>query len=463
MKKVKAEVVIIGSGTAGMNAYRMARQKTKQVLMIEGAHFGTTCARVGCMPSKLLIAAAHVAHTVSSSAPFGVYAKEVSVNGKEVMDRVKTERDRFVNFVLDDVNDFIAKGSTVRGWARFIDPYTIRVDDSIEIESKTFVIATGSRPNFLPEWKNLGDLVQTSDDIFYWNDLPNSVGVLGSGVIGMELGQSLSRLQVDISIYNKGYSLMGIRDPKVLQEAWNVFKEELDIYEDTQTELVRSDNGKIKVRYTQSGQTEAQEKEFDVILAAVGRKPNIEHLEVSNTGMELDHSGIPTYNPSTQQTSVPHIFIAGDARGGLLELHIASDEGRTAGTNAASYPEVKPGLRRSRLSIAFTSPQIMMAGSSFSILDEDCIAIGEVSFRNQGRSRVMRENKGLLRVYCDRKTRLFVGAEGIGPDLEHLGHLLAWAHQSRLTVDEMLERVYYHPVVEEGLRTALLQAQEQLS
>ena len=103
----------------------------------------------------------------------------------------------------------------------------------------------------------------------------------------------------------------------------------------------------------------------------------------------------------------------------------------------------------------------MMVGSSFNALDKGSIVIGEVSFRNQGRSRVMLKNKGLLRTYFDKKTRLLLGAEGIGPDLEHLGHLLAWAHQSRLTADEMLDRVYYHPVVEEGLRTALLRAQEQ--
>ena len=461
MKKIEADVVIIGSGTAGMKAYRMARRKTNQVLMVEGDHFGTTCARVGCMPSKLLISAANTAHAANNTAPFGVHVKEVGVNGKEVMDRVKKERDRFVNFILDDVNDFTAEGGTVRGWARFIDPYTVRIDDHMEIKSKAFVIATGSRPNFLPEWENLGDLVQTSDDMFFWDDLPKRVGILGSGIIGMELGQALSRLQVEVSIYNRGDTLVGIRDPKVLQEAWKVFKEELDIYGKTQTQLARSDGGKIKVRYIQAGQPRVQDKEFDVILAAIGRKPNIEHLDLGTTGMELDHSGVPIYNPVTQQTSIPHIFIAGDARGGLLELHMASDEGHTAGMNAASYPEVKPGLRRSRLSIAFTNPQIMMVGSSFNALDKGSIVIGEVSFRNQGRSRVMLKNKGLLRTYFDKKTRLLLGAEGIGPDLEHLGHLLAWAHQSRLTADEMLDRVYYHPVVEEGLRTALLRAQEQ--
>ena len=110
MKKIEADVVIIGSGTAGMKAYRMARRKTNQVLMVEGAHFGTTCARVGCMPSKLLISAANTAHAANNTAPFGVHVKEVGVNGKEVMDRVKKERDRFVNFILDDVNDFTAEG-----------------------------------------------------------------------------------------------------------------------------------------------------------------------------------------------------------------------------------------------------------------------------------------------------------------------------------------------------------------
>lgn len=139
-------------------------------------------------------------------------------------------------------------------------------------------------------------------------------------------------------------------------------------------------------------------------------------------------------------------------------LSEAADQGRIAGDNAARWPLVRPGLRRTSLAIAFTDPQIATAGASFAEL---CVthagrfAVGKVSFENQGRSRVMLQNSGMLRVYAEFNSGRFLGAEMIGPRAEHIGHLLAWAVQARMTVDAMLDMPFYHPVVEEGVRTAL--------
>jgi len=153
-----------------------------------------------------------------------------------------------------------------------------------------------------------------------------------------------------------------------------------------------------------------------------------------------------------------HIFIAGDANNERPQLPEAADHGRIAGENAARYPDVQPGLRRTPLAITFTEPQIATMGSSYSEL---CVshagrfAIGKVSFENQGRSRVMLQNKGMLRVYAEYATGRFLGAEMIGPRAENIGHLLSWAVQAGLTVEAMLDMPFYHPVVEEGVRTAL--------
>ncbi len=112
-------------------------------------------------------------------------------------------------------------------------------------------------------------------------------------------------------------------------------------------------------------------------------------------------------------------------------------------------------MRRAPLGIVFTDPQIAIVGGGFARLHADALAAGEVSFEDQGRSRVMLRNRGLLRVYGDPATGRFLGAEMAGPDAEHIGHLLAWALQAGMTVAQMLEMPFYHPVVEEGLRTAL--------
>ena len=139
---------------------------------------------------------------------------------------------------------------------------------------------------------------------------------------------------------------------------------------------------------------------------------------------------------------------------------------RIAGDNAGSYPDVRTGLRRTPLAVVFTDPQIATVGLTIHQVDErcrGCFAVGEVSFEDQGRSRVIGKNRGLLRVYGEHGSGLFMGAEMFGPAAEHIAHLLAWSAQRRLTVTEMLEMPFYHPVIEEGLRTALKDLNRNLS
>ncbi len=143
MKELHVDVAIIGGGTAGLGAYRAAKAHSDSVVMIEGGPFGTTCARVGCMPSKLLIAAAESVHQIEKAPSFGIHPQgEVVINGQEVMARIKSERDRFVGFVLEGVDEIAAEDKII-GYAKFIDDHTLMVDDHTTIQSKRIVIATG--------------------------------------------------------------------------------------------------------------------------------------------------------------------------------------------------------------------------------------------------------------------------------------------------------------------------------
>lgn len=200
--------------------------------------------------------------------------------------------------------------------------------------------------------------------------------------------------------------------------------------------------------------------EADYVLAATGRRPNVDKLAIENTSIDLDERGVPKADHHTLQTSANSIFIAGDASNQIPLLHEAADQGRIAGDNAGRYPDIRPGLRRSPISAVFSDPQIAMVGETFRQLQNrlgncGCFATGKVSFENQGRSRVMLRNKGLLHVYGEQGTGRFLGAEMTGPNAEHLAHLLAWAHQNEMTVSQMLDMPFYHPVIEEGVRTAL--------
>lgn len=123
--------------------------------------------------------------------------------------------------------------------------------------------------------------------------------------------------------------------------------------------------------------------------------------------------------------------------------------------NAGQFPDITAGQRRSMLSVIFSDPQIALVGKTYKEITNCNFAVGEATFENQGRSRVILQNKGLLRVYGEYGTGLFLGAEMICPKAEHLAHLLAWSHQQRLTVNQMLHMPFYHPTIEEGLRTAL--------
>ena len=457
----KVDVAVIGAGSAGLPAYRAARMHTEKVVLIEGGVYGTTCARVGCMPSKLLIAAAEAAHSIETASKFGVYSSKPTINGHDVMKRVRSERDRFVGFVLESVEN-IDQNNHFRGHAQFIDNHTIQVEDKI-IEAKSVVISTGSSPKLMSMFNGLGDLLVVNDDIFDWDTLPESVAVFGPGVIGLELGQALHRLGVRIRIFGLSGSLKPLSDMGIKSYAENLFKDEFPL--DTKANILglELENEQVKISFVDPKNGEEKVELFDFLLAATGRSPNVNDLGLENTKLELDSLGVPLYNSSTMQCGNSSIFIAGDVNNDLPILHEAADEGKIAGDNAARFPDIKSGLRRSPVTVVFCDPQIAIVGESWSELEgNENVVTGKVSFEGQGRSRIILKNKGLMHVYADQNSGLFLGSEFIGPHAEHLAHLMSWAHQQNMTIQQMLEMPFYHPVIEEGLRTALRDAESKL-
>jgi len=460
MKELKTDVAIIGAGTAGLAAYRAVLRAGKQAILIEGGPYGTTCARVGCMPSKLLIAAAHAAYMASHAEPFGIHIDgNVRVEGREVMARIKAERDRFVNFVLDSVENIPAEHK-LRGYARFVDPHTLEVDVHTRVQAQAVVIATGSVAFVPSPFRELGDRLVVNDDVFEWNDLPKRVAVFGPGVIGLELGQALSRLGVDVRVFGVSGSLGAINDPHIRHAAKKIFQKEFYLDPDARVLHTKRIGNEVEVKYIALDNTERTEL-FDYVLMATGRKPMLAGLDLAQAGVDLAANGVPAFDKLTMQIGDLPLFIAGDANADVPLLHEAAHEGQIAGENAAHFPHVKPGKRRAPLGVVFTEPQIATVGV-FPGQDKSHYVIGGLDFTTQGRSRVILENHGLLHVYAEKETGRFIGAQMVGPRAEHLGHLLAWALQQNMTVHDMLAMPFYHPVIEEGLRTALRDAAAQL-
>lgn len=460
MAVASVDVAVIGAGTAGLAAWRAAHAAGKRALLIEQGPGGTTCARVGCMPSKLLIAAAESAHGVERCNEFGLRLEgQLRVDGRAVMARVRRERDRFVGFVLESV-ERIPAAARLQGRARFIGPRALEVEGHGRIEFSAAVIATGSSPSVPAVLRGAQDRLLINDDVFEWQDLPRSIAVFGPGVIGLELGQALARLGVRVRMFGVGRLVGPFSDPALRDYAARAFNAEFPLDADATVRSVARTADGVEIRFAQAG-CDATET-FDYVLAATGRSPNVRGLGFEHTGLELDARGVPVFDRHTMQCGASHIFIAGDANNDLPLLHEAADEGRIAGENAARHPAVKPGARRTPLAIVFTDPQLAVVGKRYAELPAGRWVAGEVSFEDQGRSRVMLRNKGLARIYAEIGSGRVLGAELMGPDAEHLAHLLAWGIQSGMSVQRMLEMPFYHPVVEEGLRTALRDAQAKL-
>ena len=479
MKTLDLDVAIIGAGTAGMSAYRAARNHTPSVGLIEAGAYGTTCARVGCMPSKLLIAAAESAHRAQHADVFGVHAGGVTVDGAAVMRRVRSERDRFVGFVTEAVESW-PEADRLLGHARFLSPHELQIDDHTRVIAKAVVIATGSAPHLPPGWREqLGERLVTNDDVFEWQHLPASVAVVGGGVIGLELAQALSRLGVRVLLLARNNKLGPFTDPALSAKALAIFSQggpaaaggrSFELSLDAQVDKIepRRAGDQVVVRWSSGGET--HEARFDYLLAATGRRPNLQGLDIAAAGIALDEHGTPPADRETGQIAVvggssgSHLFIAGDVHNLHPLLHEAADDGRIAGDNAGRFPDVRVRPRRAALNVVFCDPQMMMAGASYrSLLAAGTdFCTGTVSFDDQGRSRVMAQNSGLLHVYGEQHTGRFLGAEMVGPAAEHIGHLLSWAVQHQLTVQQMLDSPFYHPVIEEGVRTALRELNRQL-
>jgi dihydrolipoamide dehydrogenase len=461
MKTMQVDVAVIGAGTAGLAAYRAAKAAGVTAVIIESGEYGTTCARVGCMPSKLLIAAADAAHAVGKAPGFGIHVDGViRIDGREVMDRVRRERDRFVGFALREVQD-MPDADRIRGHARFVNNHTLAVADHTRVAAKSVIIATGSRADYPDSFKALGDRLIMSDNVFDWTDLPKAVAVMGPGIIGLELGQALHRLGVHVVVLGRGGRVGPISDPEIRTYAIATFNEEFMLEPDAHIAAMQRDGDRVAIR--RAGPNGSQETEyFDYVLAATGRTPNVTGMGFDKTTLKLDAKGVPSFDPATTRTAsadgASPIFIAGDAGNFIPLLHEAADEGRIAGGNAARLAlgkQVSPGLRRAPIGVVFTDPQIGIVGGGFHAMKPGTFATGQVSFEDQGRSRILLKNKGLLNVYADLASGRFLGAEMLAPAAEHLAHLLAWALQNKMTLAQLLEMPFYHPVIEEGLRTAL--------
>ena len=440
------DVAVIGAGTAGLAAVSQVRQANKSFVLINGGELGTTCARVGCMPSKALIQVGHDLHRRQLFDREGIEGGEgLSANLPDILEHVRDLRDILVDRVLGNSTDQMEE-EFLDGYARFVEPGRLQVGDDV-IQAENIIIACGTRPVVPPAWVDFGDRILTSDTLFEQEDLPEAVAVVGLGIIGLELGQALAQLGIAVTGIDQAETIAGLSDPSARQSAIEVMSRAFPLWLGHTAEL-QDEGGRIRVS---AGE---QSVVVDKVLAAMGRQPNLDWLALEHAGIALDDQGAPSFDPATMRCGDSRVFIAGDISGSDQVLHEAAAEGRIAGYNAARSESIA-FARKTPLAITFSSPNICTVGTSYDALDPEEIETGEMRLGPVGRALLMGANRGIVRLYAEKRSGVLLGATIIAERGEHLAHLLAWCIGEKMTVLQLLRKPFYHPTMEEAIQGAL--------
>lgn len=449
-----ADIAVIGAGTAGLAAFHEVRRAGRTALLIDRGPLGTTCARAGCMPSKAVL---HAAHRWSVLRDFmGRQPAPSSASADALWRDALALRDTLVAGAAKRTRE-AAGDALLLGTARFLAPDVLDVDGR-RVRARAFVVATGSRPVVPAFLQALGDVVLTTDSLFQRDRLPRSIGIVGAGAVGLEMAVALARLGVRVVAADRKDAPAGIVDPAVAQRAAQRFREEFTLWLGQPVQVEADPSGAVMRRG-------GDEELVEVVLAALGREPNVHGLDLAACGATADAQGRFAADPSTLRLPGSSIFLAGDVHPDRPLMHEAADEGVIAARGALALLDGQPAklpARRTPLGIVFSDPDICSIGMPSDQLDPQATVTGSAEGSGNGRSRILHAESSLVRLYARRSDGVLLGASLLAVHGEHLAHLLAWAVQRGETVHGLLEMPYYHPVVEEMLQSALKDAARQL-
>lgn len=455
------DIIIIGAGTAGQAAYKEAIKHTSNILIVNYGSWDTTCARVGCMPSKVLISVANQLHDAQALNKVGV-TTHLNLDSKKIMLHIQELRNQFTQAALKDVARWNS-AHKISGQAHFVDASTIEVNQKY-YQARSFILAVGSTPSFDPQWKQvLGQKLITSDEVFELEQLPQSIAVIGSGVIALELAQALQRLGVKTTIFARSRKVGTLTSPILQKMAQELLSQEIDIKFEVLPKQVQNSKDGVQIVYEEHGQE--HRLVTDYLLVATGRRTLLDTLKLENINTQFAELKNLPVHPETKQLTHYPIFIVGDAHTNTPIQHEAAHEGRSAVLNCLNLKRIKNIRNLTPMGIVFCEPEMAIVGQSFKQLESDKIPFvtGYVSYTQQGRAQVLGKNYGALEVYIHAASRKVLGAELLMTSAEHLAHLLSWMISEDCTLDQLLEKPFYHPTLEEGLRTALKHARRQLN
>jgi len=442
------DFVVIGGGSAGYAAARTARESFENVAIIDdGEQLGGLCILKGCMPSKTLIYSAEVLHLAKEGAKFGL-----EIPGAKA-DMAAIHRRK-----LDIIADFASyrrgqlesgRFHLIRDRAVFVNGETVELAGSGEsVTADHFMIATGSVVNTpgvpglreTPHW--------TSDDVLDLDFLPESVIVLGGGIVACELAQFLKRVGTTVIQVQRSARILKEASHGASEVVMQVFRDEgIMLHTDTELESVAKDGEEYVVRFRKNSQS--CEVRAAHLFNALGRKPNSSGLGLEKAGVETKRSGHIVVN-DMQQTANPRIYAAGDVAGPHEIVHFAIMQGEVAAKHAAGKNPV-PVNYDLKTGVIFTDPQLATVGISIEEAAERGMDVfsADYPFDDHGRSILMEAKYGYVKAWADRATGKIVGAECVGKDAGELMHAMAVAVTLGATPADLLKVQWYHPTLSE--------------
>lgn len=466
-RKVNCQVLIIGAGSAGIEAYKSATAQSKDCVIVDSGPLGTTAQRSGELPTSLLMSAAMSLHSLVSLKDSGItFQSTLKADTSNVLSSLRSVRARVTSDVLSFMYR-IPEGKRIRGNAKFIDDHTVSVDNHTIISFQTAVIATGSSPLVTYEQSRLKNIL-TTNEFFELDNLPESVAIFGSSKIGLELGQALSYLGVDVVVFGQR-KLWSLTDDSVLAAAYQMLSSKFNLNVDTFiTSMEDETDGSGYAIYYIDDRNYENYLHMQSVVAATDRIPNVGGMNLQKIGVKLTRTGCIKTDPYTLCSSVPHIFAAGDVCHERYQSSVAISEGSHAGKNAALYPNILNRHQQIRVDIVFTDPVLAIVGKTLNEMRQyaketgDSFIVTEVRLA-LGYYRGLREDGGMISMYTSKKSHMILGAEICAYKGDKIASLLAMSMENNLTVDILANYAFYNMTAESVISQAARKALKKLN
>ena len=458
------DIVVIGSGPGGyVAAIRAAQLGYKTAIVEKYSTLGGTCTNVGCIPSKALLDSTEHYHTAQTK--FTVHGIEIE-NLKINFDQLMKRKSEVVKQNTSGLNYLMKKNhiDVLEGKASFITNSEIAVsknDGTKElIRSKYFIIATGSKPATIAGVEIDKKRIITSTEALELQELPDSMAIIGGGVIGVEMASIFARIGVKVTILEYADALIPTMDKELGKELKKILsKNHVDILLKQRVQSATNTGSSVSIKYLDS-EDKLKELSADYCLVAVGRKPYTEGLGLENTTIQTDDKG-RIVTDENLQTNEKNIYAIGDVIQGPMLAHKAEEEGMfVAETIHGGKPKIHPDLIPA---VVYTWPEVASAGFTEEqlIKDNKPYHVGKFPFSASGRARAAMEPDGFVKVLSGTKYGEILGVHIIGPRAADLITTAVTGMFYETTDDDMALISYAHPTYSEGLKEAFLMASGQ--